>query len=77
MTLLPSTGGKGKQDPSTFRMHRCLGISCILNKRTALEAALWLSDVCQAGVRSALQLLKPGQVLLLGLGALLRLQGPF
>lgn len=57
-------------------MHRPLDVGCILNKHTNLEAALRLGDVSQACVRGALQLMKPGQILLLGLGTLLGLQGP-
>lgn len=67
-TLLPSSGGKSKQDK--------LSLTHLLLQHTSLEAALRLGDVSQAGVRSALQLMKPGQVLLLGLGALLGLQRP-
>ena len=41
-----------------------------------VEAGLGLGDVRQARVRGTLELLEAGQVLLLGLGPLLRLQGP-
>lgn len=49
--------------------------ACACLEHTSLEAALRLGDISQACVRGALQLVKPGQVLLLSLGPLLRLQG--
>ena len=47
-----------------------------MHSLTVVEAGLGLGDVSQAGVRGALELVEPGQVLLLGLGPLLCLQGP-
>lgn len=46
-----------------------------LSERTSVEAALRCGDVGQHRVRGTLKLLEPGQVLLLGLGPLLCLQG--
>lgn len=46
-----------------------------LSERTCMEAALRCGDVGQHCVRGTLKLLESGQVLLLGLGPLLCLQG--
>ena len=45
-------------------------------ERTMREAGLRLGEVSQACVGGALEVVEPGQVLLLAQGGLLRLQGP-
>lgn len=88
MELDPKTHSGGVKEPQTgyfnhinlranyFPTHYFTIFFYLLNKRTRLEVALRLCNVSQSRVRGVLQLLKPGQVLLLGLVALFGLQRP-